>query len=102
MIDLGNPTRSSFGSNNTNTSKVTTGTSNRTGYALGFNTSNTSGVFGKAGSRSSYYGCLGNNYNGYIDVVPGQTYTIVVGAPDSTYSSKGNNGFVKIAYGGDI
>ena len=102
MSSRGKPTVSSFGTYSTSISQVITGSSSRTGYELGFDTSNTSGIFGKAGHDGNTYGYLGNTYNEEVDVVPGQTYNIVVGAPDSTYSSQGNCGFVKIAYGGDI
>lgn len=100
----GYPTASRFGSYATSTSKINhTRNESPKGYALGFDSALGSGAYGKgAPSVGDYNGFTGNTYNGYIDVVAGQSYTIVVGAPDSTYSSKGNNGFVKIAYGGDI
>lgn len=96
----GYPTASRFGSYATSTSKInrTTNESPK-GYALGFDSALGSGAYGKgAPSVGDYNGFTGNTYNGYIDVVSGQTYNIVVGAAGLSATS----GFVKIAYGGDI
>jgi len=89
-------TYSSFGSYATSTSRITHSAS---GYALGFNTTLGSGSFGcGAPSVGESAGYTGNTYNGYIDVVAGQSYNIKVGAANQG----GTSGFVKIAYGGDI
>ena len=89
-------TSSFFGSYATSTSRLTHSAS---GYALGFNTTLGSGSFGCGGpSVGESAGYTGNTYNGYIDVVAGQSYNIKVGAANQG----GTSGFVKIAYGGDI
>jgi len=91
-----NPTASSFGNYATSTSQLKDTVN---GYALGFNSTVGSGSFGCGGaSAGQHQGYTGNTYNGYIDVVAGQTYNIVVGAANQG----GTSGFVKIAYGGDI
>lgn len=94
------PTSSSFSTLTTgNTSPYTYSS---LGYALGFDTNNASGTYGAAGTENGLNGIQGKYYTGYMDVVAGQQITIVVGAKEATYSVKGNGGFVKIAYGGDI
>lgn len=90
------------------------------GHALSFNNSNGSYGNGQGGttpfnqSYAASAGGGGGGYNSsYLNVAPGNTYTIVCGKGGNgiKFSStaggggaygKGNDGFVLIAYGGDI
>lgn len=80
-----------------------------TGFALSFTLTN--GTYGQGGgaeggTRSYNAGGGSGGYNcNYINVNANTTYTITVGAGGSKATDKaynGNNGFVLIAFGGDI
>lgn len=86
-----------------------------TGYALSFTLAN--GSYGKGGNAREEYpidsvsGGSGGYNTGYVNVTPGSTYTITVGAGEgkptsnnvaAEYFDVGNSGFVLIAYGGSI
>lgn len=89
------------------------------GFALSFE--KTPGKFGQGGRTRGYYnydgpqdfswaGNSGGYNTGYVDVVPGDSYEIVVGdggepcqlGKTSGYAEKGASGYVFIAFGGDI
>ena len=84
------------------------GKENNTGFALSFVMAD--GNYGKGGYVNSYNtnGGSGGYNTGYVDVLEGEVYTIVVGAGGHAKyqrycsSNDGNSGFVLIAYGGDI
>ena len=71
----------------------------------------TSGNYGKGGGRVSgglYSGGSGGFNTAFVNVTPNQTYNIEVGKGGNTFiygsasGNSGTNGFVLIAYGGDI
>ena len=87
-----------------------------TGFELSFTLSN--GAYGSGGNgwidkRGAVIstGGSGGYYTGYIDVIPNQTYTIIVGKNGSNSINSwdvndsvwgGSSGFVLIGFGGDI
>lgn len=76
------------------------------GFALSFDLKD--GDYGKGGGMNGYGYVEGASSGGYdsqyVNVTPLQTYTIVVGAGGVKYDDgvDGTNGFVLIAFGGDI
>ncbi len=89
------------------------------GFALSFEKAN--GEYGQGGRARGYYsgdgpqdyswsGHSGGYNTNYFDVIPGNSYEIIVGeggepcelGKTSGYAESGTSGFVFIAYGGDI
>jgi len=85
------------------------------GAGFGLSFIKETGNYGKGGACNGGNQRAGGNSGGYVsdyvNVVPGQMYSIKVGAGgkganngyfDWSYANNGNSGFVLIAYGGDI